>query len=88
MGLCYLVFTGKAKHSVLFVSSSSCEVGDFMDCLIFFYEIVTLCMFLGLILMTLSGGCLTGKEFFFMYFFCVHGLIDVVRLRMFFEVHG
>ncbi|KAI5563643.1 hypothetical protein BDE02_14G004800 [Populus trichocarpa] len=54
-----------------FVSSSSSfyEVGDFIGCLIFFYEIVTLCMFLGLILMTLSGGCLAGKKFFFMYCF-------------------
>jgi hypothetical protein len=71
MGLCYLVFVGKAKHSVLFCFFIIfffifCfffffEVGDFMGCLIFFYEIVTLCVFLGLILMTLSSGCLAGK---------------------------
>jgi hypothetical protein len=77
MGLCYLVFVGKAKHSVLFCFVLFCffffffffffEVGDFMGCLIFFYEIVTLCVFLGLILMTLSAGCLASKKFTFMY---------------------
>lgn len=37
-----------------------------MDCLIFFYEIMALCMFLGLILITFSGGCIAGKKFTFM----------------------
>ena len=58
---CFVLFL------LLLLLLSFFEVGDFMGCLIFFYEIVTLCVFLGLILMTLSAGCLASKKFTFMY---------------------